>query len=87
MKILRAVNELCTGCDMCVIACSLAKTGIINPYLARIKISRTEDGVSTPVICRHCKNAPCMAVCPIPGAMYVDTETNAVVIDESKCTS
>ena len=85
MKVLRVLRELCSACEMCMTACSLAHTDTINPYLARIGLIRTEEGLCYPITCRHCKNAPCMAACPIIGAMYVDNRTGAIVIDEAEC--
>jgi Fe-S-cluster-containing hydrogenase component 2 len=87
MKILRAQREICSGCEMCLLACSLAKTGTINPFLARIRLNRTEEGRANPIICRHCKNAPCLKACPIPGAMEMDIQTGVVLINEEKCIS
>ena len=66
--------------------CSLQKTGKVNPYLARIKVTRSQKDPSYfPIICRHCKNAPCKLACPVPEAMYLDEKTGAVVVNESSC--
>ena len=86
MKIMRAQRELCSGCEMCLLACSLAKTGTVNPLLARIRVTHTEAGLSNPVMCRHCKNAPCLDACPIPGAMNSEPQTGVILVDEEKCT-
>lgn len=86
IKIFRAISELCTGCDMCMLVCSLSKTSMVNPSQARIKIIRSrKDGSSMPIICRHCKVPPCRDACPVNGAMYLNERTGAVVIDETKC--
>jgi carbon-monoxide dehydrogenase iron sulfur subunit len=85
-KVFRAISELCTGCQICELVCSLTKTGTINPYLARIKVTRSsENGACTVVMCRHCKNPPCRDACPVPQAMYLDERTGAVVINEESC--
>ncbi len=84
--IFRAIQELCTGCDMCMLTCSLAKTGTVNPGLARIKIDHSgEHGSCFPIICRHCRVPLCQEACPVSGAMYSDDKTGAVLIDETKC--
>ncbi|MFC1944305.1 4Fe-4S dicluster domain-containing protein [Chloroflexota bacterium] len=85
-KSFRAIPDLCTGCRLCELVCSLKKTGTINPCLARIRVfSSNDDGSSTPVICRHCKKPPCQQACPVPEAMYLDAETGAVVINDAEC--
>ena len=86
MKTLKAFNELCTECHICEIVCSLKHTGTVNPALARIKVSYSQkDPLPFPIICYHCKDAPCMAVCPVPDAMYIDENTGAVIINDDKC--
>lgn len=83
---LKADAEFCDGCRMCELVCSLNKTGTVNPYLARIRVVRSEDGAPHPIICRHCTVAKCQSACHVPGAIYVDEKTGALVIDESRCT-
>ena len=85
--VFRVVPQVCDGCRMCELMCSLKHTNMVNPHLSRIRVVRSKDGVSYPIACRHCKNPPCQAVCPIPGAMTLDEQTGAVVIDDSKCIS
>jgi anaerobic carbon-monoxide dehydrogenase iron sulfur subunit len=85
--VFKTIPDLCTGCLECEIVCSLKKTGRVNVSLARIKIHLSqEDGKSTPVICRHCKNAACLKACQVAGAMQWDERTGIVSIDEKNCT-
>lgn len=85
-KVFRAIKSRCSGCLMCELSCSLNKTGIVNPALARIKLVVSETDFSkTPVICHHCKNAPCQAACPIPSAMSQDAASGAWAINEKDC--
>ena len=86
MKVFRAIEELCSGCRMCEIMCSLSKTGTVNRYRARIRVVASEEGIHSPIICQHCENPPCQEACPVPGAMYIDSSTGAVVVDDSECT-
>ena len=57
----------------------------------RIGVLAYEDGefpnvdrVFAPVFCLHCRTAPCIDVCPVPGALY-RKNTGIVVIDRNKC--
>jgi carbon-monoxide dehydrogenase iron sulfur subunit len=85
-KILRAFKELCTGCRICEIVCSLRHAGKINPYLTRVKVVHATNGHSTfPIICHHCKNPPCKEECPIPNAMYTDEKMGIVMVNEDRC--
>ncbi len=71
---------------MCEIVCSLKHTGMVNPSLARVKVVHSPKAhAAFPLICHHCQNAPCQAACPIPGAMYTDEKTGAILIDEQNC--
>lgn len=86
VKIFRAIQELCTGCRMCELMCSLENTGTINPCRARIRVQHsTKNGACKPIICRHCKSPLCQEACPVPEAMYREDRTNAVVTNEAKC--
>ena len=85
-KVLRAIPDLCTGCRICELVCSLYKTGTANPSLARIKIQNVrKESRFIPVICRHCQNAPCFAACPVPGAMSLNEAIGVVSINADKC--
>jgi Fe-S-cluster-containing hydrogenase component 2 len=87
MRKLKADAQFCDNCRMCELVCSLNKAGVVNPHLARIHVVRSEkDGAPRPVICRHCEDAQCQLACSVPGAMYVEEDTGALVIDESECT-
>ncbi|MCF8011311.1 MAG: 4Fe-4S dicluster domain-containing protein [Clostridiales bacterium] len=44
-----------------------------------------EELVHEPVICQHCKNPYCLAVCPV-NAIKKDKNTGAVTIDSDRCT-
>lgn len=84
-KVLWVDPELCVGCQMCELMCSLQKTGSFNPYLARIKVTkRPEKGLNLPIICRHCQKAKCQMACP-EGALERDIRTGAVMLNEAKC--
>ena len=86
-KVLKAINELCTGCRICEMLCSLNKTGKVNPAMARIRVGHSkEDPLPFPIICRQCEDAPCKEACPIPNAMDTDEDTGTVIVDDHYCT-
>jgi len=82
-------KELCFGCGVCTLACSLANEGVGSMELGRIqKIGHnnyTFDAYVEP--CMQCVDPQCMRVCPTggTGALKVDPVTGARVIDEKFC--
>lgn len=78
-------SELCTGCMLCELACSMAKDGQVNPTRSRISVERHMiDGLYVPHICRNCKNPPCIEACK-RGALVKDAETGWVTINYERC--
>ncbi len=65
-KRIRVDWEKCTGCKRCMLICSAFKEGLFQPGRARIHVvSFPREGVSFPLICYQCENAPCLEVCPV----------------------
>jgi Fe-S-cluster-containing hydrogenase component 2 len=88
-----ALQNLCTDCRICEVACALihSTAGELNPLKARLKIEHAPrvaagDGFGfMPAICHHCANPPpCAVVCPTD-AFYYDPLTRAAVIEQSQC--
>jgi len=80
----------CCGCQTCMMACSLVHEGKINTKLARIQVIQDPYGHYPDDIdvhqCRQCVFPECFAVCPVPGALYIDTKNgNVRRVDKSKC--
>jgi electron transport protein HydN len=65
-----AEPQLCIGCRTCEIACALAHpVGLgaeaLSPLNFRPRLTVVKNArVSTPVLCRHCEDAPCLHACP-----------------------
>lgn len=75
----------CTGCKSCQIVCAISHERELNYGLARIKIVKDDSmGLSTPIPCHQCLNAPCLESCPVD-AISADPKTGAKIIDESVC--
>ncbi len=84
-KMLLIDPDKCTGCRMCVMACSLNKTDTFNPVRSRISIAKwEEEGIMMPIMCQHCEEPPCMTACPID-AIHKNEETGTVWIDHQVC--
>lgn len=77
----------CNGCNLCRLVCSMVNSGARHTARARIRVIRLQ-GKETylPVVCQHCTDAPCMAVCPRE-AVYHDSELERVMVDYDRCIS
>lgn len=74
----------CSGCRYCELACVFNKEKTIQPSLSRIQVFYNwDEGISVPVMCYHCEDAPCIKACPAE-ALYRN-EVEAVVVDYDKC--
>lgn len=83
MKFIYTYPELCTGCRMCTLACSLKKHGSCNPKHAAIYVARDEfERWEYPIVCLQCEDPVCEAVCP-QNAYTI--EEGVVIHDEEKC--
>lgn len=77
--------DACKGCLICEIACSHSN-GEFNPSRAKLYVIKDDwQGVDTPIICTHCNPPPCAAACRV-NAIFIDSDTKAVLIDNKKCT-
>ncbi len=85
LKTLFTNPKKCTGCRVCELACSLYHYSENNPSRALLKIAKTgESSLDIPVVCRHCRKAPCMEACS-EDAIVRDPRTGAVNILQEKC--
>lgn len=76
----------CAGCRVCLAVCSLNHEGICGPAYARIRVYQPSQNVfdTTIITCKQCDSPNCLYACPT-GALHVDDETGARVIDQKKC--
>ena len=79
----------CTACGSCMLACSLAHEGKINPAFSRIQIMSDPLGhFPTDIqmaVCKQCLYPQCLIVCPTE-ALQIDKEhMNVRGIDRDKC--
>jgi tetrathionate reductase subunit B len=93
--------SICNGCYCCQIACKDEHVGNDwSPYARPqpdtghfwMKLNEFVEGTVPkvkmhylPIMCMHCDNAPCMASCPVEGAIYKRAD-GLVIINPEKCT-
>ena len=80
------LSYVCAGCHLCEIACVLSHEGKIQPTHARNIVHKDiQAGDVTHVLyCQQCDDPKCLKACPT-GALHVDPETGARVIDQDVC--
>jgi carbon-monoxide dehydrogenase iron sulfur subunit len=91
-KIIACRVEHCLGCRSCELACAvehsaskelLGALGEETPPQRRVRVEAAGTG-GLPLQCRHCEDAPCIAVCP-SGALDRLEEGGPVLIDSERC--
>jgi len=77
----------CVRCYACIVACRIEHflpMGMSWPRLVAMETDGEHPTVSTySVRCNHCKDAPCLEVCPT-GATYQRPD-GIIVVDQDKC--
>jgi len=91
-KVIMVTVEKCLACKSCEIACALAhsKSEVLEEAITeqpkpqkRVTVEAVgEFGV--PMQCRHCEDAPCIAVCPT-GAIHRPQADGPVLIKQDRC--
>jgi len=77
--------DVCTGCRICELTCSLEKENGFNPRFARLRVEASADGLwNDVVVCAQCENPACLRVCPA-GAIYRDADRGVVLVDAERC--
>jgi Fe-S-cluster-containing hydrogenase component 2 len=90
VALIQARWDLCTGCGICEIACSMRHFGVINRELSRIRIYRYLLPVPKSVqnVCSQCseKERECQKACPIdPPVIFYDNERLHMRVDSERC--
>lgn len=91
-KAIMVIVEKCLACKSCEIACAVAhsESKVIEKAITEASKPRkrvTVEAVgenSIPMQCRHCEDAPCIAVCPT-AAIHRSHADEPVLIDQEKC--
>ncbi|UCF97400.1 MAG: 4Fe-4S dicluster domain-containing protein [Spirochaetaceae bacterium] len=87
-RVLMVDDDLCTGCRICELWCSLEHGGVINTTKSRIRVRRDHRTLSNQaVVCLQCSDRFCIDACPPKTlALSLDEGTGAVLVDWEKCT-
>lgn len=85
-KVLIIDGEKCTGCRVCELICSSAKSGEYNPEKSRIKVLRNmELDVNIPVISPKCDFCgKCTEWCFTKAISFVSWEEAAILRKKTK---
>lgn len=80
-------EKKCTGCMACELTCSFVKEGIYSQSLSRIHVMQILDyGVSVPIVCNNCVEAPCIESCPTE-VISRDEKLGIVRVAEDLCSA
>jgi dimethyl sulfoxide reductase iron-sulfur subunit len=78
----------CIGCNACTMACKQYNGVPSEVFWSRVLVEERGEYPTTrlhfrPVLCNHCKNAPCVRACPTGASHF--SEGGIVDVDASKC--
>jgi carbon-monoxide dehydrogenase iron sulfur subunit len=91
-KIILCDSNRCLGCRSCEVACALEHSESKDLREAVLEKPGPQSRVTVeaagdhglPLQCRHCEDAPCVAVCPTE-AIHRMSDGGPVLIDEERC--
>lgn len=78
--------EKCTGCGMCMVACSFHHFNAIDISRSKVRVYEDPDrpGFFVVAYCAHCEFPACEAACPVD-AIEKNSETGLVTINPLLC--
>lgn len=85
-RLLEITPDLCTGCRMCELACSIHHSHVARNTQIRIKVAYINDHSFTPIPCIHCPEQHCMQAC-VFDALVPDGYGGAIRVVDENCTA
>lgn len=79
-KFVIADPRKCVGCKACMAACLVKHFVPGDVPIARLNVVNIGDGMTAPILCRHCEDAPCAVACPTQ-ALYRDGDRVGVRLE------
>jgi tetrathionate reductase subunit B len=76
----------CVGCHSCSVSCKQEHEVPLGSFRTRVRYLERPEGKTlafAPLLCMHCKDAPCIKACPSKAITRLDD--GRVVINEQKC--
>ena len=85
-KKIAVVPELCSGCRICELTCSIRHFQVNNPKKSAIRVLITypHPVVRMPIVCSQCKIPVCAEACPVAALKKRDS---VVELDRELCIS
>lgn len=80
---LRVDRDLCTGCMICLSACTMSRESNFDLSKARLKVAGGWPDPFTPSVCDQC--GQCVLACPT-GSLVMDDEVGGLRYDRETCT-
>ncbi len=80
--------DRCIGCLECTYACARVNEKLLSNYRSSIHI-KAQGGIErnyAVIVCRGCRNPPCVPACPVTGAIK-PREGGGVLVDREVCDS
>ena len=79
-------GDLCTGCRVCELTCSMAKQGEYNPKKSYIRVLANKDfGVYLPVLTTECDFCgKCVELCPEQALKISEPGETAIMMRTAK---
>ena len=85
-KKLAVIPELCSGCRMCELVCSIRHFGVNNPKKSAVRVLVTypHPVLRMPIVCSQCRVPVCADACPVGALKLTD---GVVQLDSETCVS
>ncbi|MFC1858130.1 4Fe-4S dicluster domain-containing protein [Thermodesulfobacteriota bacterium] len=84
-KMLFVDADKCVACRTCELACSFAKTSVLDPLRSRItNFNFPGTPFRTSTTCQQCEEPACAVICP-SRALSRDPITGAILVDKERC--